>query len=77
MQLVGDGNVSPYFTLRGRKGGRPLLKRGFTDIFLVKVKGISPGSLKYQLHVLKSKLSILGKISPDNNLTYLSNFSLK
>ena len=43
MQLIGDRNVSPYFTLRGKKGGIPLLKRGFTDIFLVNVKGRSLG----------------------------------
>ena len=39
MQLVGDRNMSPYFTLRAEKVGRPMLKRGLTDIFLVKVKG--------------------------------------
>ena len=39
LQLIGDRNVSPYFTLRSDKGRRPMLNRGFTDIFLIKVKG--------------------------------------
>jgi len=48
MQLSGDKGVSQYFELRSNRGGREVFKRGFTDIFLIKL----PASLG-KMHTAK------------------------
>ncbi|XP_053372878.1 uncharacterized protein LOC123561647 [Mercenaria mercenaria] len=37
MQLEGESKMSQYFQLRSNTGGKAMLRRGFTDIFLFKV----------------------------------------
>lgn len=39
MQLNGENKMSQYFQLRSNTGGKAMLQRGFTDIFLFKVPG--------------------------------------